>query len=548
MNKNRFYFLPLIFSALLIIGIVLGYLINPGNRIKYGLKPYSESNKIDEVLRVIQRDYVDTVNQKKLIESTLTDMLHNLDPHSTYIPAKEMKGISEEMSGNFDGIGIQFRLLNDTIYVVMPIPGGPSAKKGVRAGDRIVGVDGRDITKIKMTNDTVMKLLKGPRGTKVKLRIYRSAIDDFLDFEIIRDKIPMYSIDIAYMPATDIGYIKINRFAATTYDEFVDKTDILLAQGMEKLIIDLRDNGGGYLTAATDLCNDFLTNGKTIVYTQGRSRAKEYIKASGNTRLKDVDVIILINEMSASASEITAGAIQDNDRGTIIGRRSFGKGLVQEQLEFADKSAIRLTVARYYTPTGRCIQKSYKNGYRDYEKDLLNRYANDELINPDSIHFIDSLKYMTPGGKVVYGGGGIMPDIFVPIDTSSLFSYFNDLSGRGLIYQFSFEYLDAHREGVKSKYTDAEDFVRSYSLSDETLNQLIEYAKGKGVKFNAASYAFCKGDISNWLKAYIGRGIYDNRAFYPVLNKRDKTFLKAMEVFQTKENNLEKEPLTEAQQ
>ena len=548
MNKNRFYFLPLIFSALLIIGIVLGYLINPGNGIKYGLKPYSESSKIDEVMRVIQRDYVDTVNQKKLVESTLTDMLHNLDPHSTYIPAKEMKGISEEMSGNFDGIGIQFHLLNDTIYVVMPIPGGPSAKKGIHAGDRIVGVDGRDITKIKMTSDTVMKLLKGPRGTRVKLRIYRPSIDDFLDFEIIRDKIPMYSIDVAYMPEPNIGYVKINRFAATTYDEFVDKTDKLLAKGMKKLIIDLRDNGGGYLTAATDLCNDFLTEGKTIVYTEGRSRAKEYIKANGNTRLKDIQLIVLINEMSASASEITAGAIQDNDRGTIIGRRSFGKGLVQEQLEFADKSAIRLTVARYYTPTGRCIQKSYKNGYNDYEKDILNRYANDELINPDSIHFIDSLKYTTPGGKVVYGGGGIMPDIFVPIDTSGLFSYFNDLNGRGLIYQFSFKYLDAHRADIESKYPTTEVFVKNFSVPDETLQELIKYAEDKGVKLNAKSYAFCKDDISTRMKAFIGRGIYDNPAFYPILNQRDKTFIKAMEVFQTNNNSQDKDSLTEAQQ
>jgi carboxyl-terminal processing protease len=533
MARNKRFYLPLIYSILITSGIIIGYIINPGQEIKQGFGgEYSASDKINDVLQLIERDYVDTVNQKELVEQTLTDMLHNLDPHSSYIPAKQLKGIAEEMSGNFEGIGIQFRLNNDTIYVVMPINGGPSAKKGIRAGDRIVGVNGRDITGHKITNDTVTKLLKGPKGSKVQLRIYRPSIKDYLDFEIVRDKIPMYSIDIAYMVNDTTAYVKINRFAATTYDEFVEKTDRLLQKGMRNLIIDLRDNGGGYLSEATALCNDFLNEGEIIVYTEGRSRAKDFTYANARTRLENIKLIILINELSASASEIVSGAIQDNDRGTIVGRRSFGKGLVQEQLEFADKSAIRLTVARYYTPTGRCIQKSYKKGYREYEADLLHRYSNDELINPDSIHFIDSLKYVTKGGKVVYGGGGIMPDVFVPIDTSSLYSYFNALSDRGIIYQFAFRYLDQNREQLKNDYPSAESFVKNFRISETTMKELIKSAENQGVPFNKKSYRFCKADIANRLKAYIGRGIYNDDAFYPVLLQKDKTFLKAMEVFQ----------------
>jgi carboxyl-terminal processing protease len=532
MKKQQSYFLPLIFSIILSVGVMIGFVISSTNSISHSFNNTQDGKeKINEVLKLIQREYVDTINEKELVENTLTEMLHNLDPHSIYIPAKDLQNIEEEMAGNFDGIGVQFRLKDDSILVVMTISGGPSAKKGIQAGDRIVEVDGRNITLNKITNDTVMKLLKGPRGSKVKLRIYRPSIKDFLDFTIIRDKIPVYSIDVAYMPEDEIGYIKINRFSAATYDDFVEKTKELKSQGMTKLIVDLRDNGGGYLSAASNICNDFLSNKQTIVYTEGRNRAKDYIRATSDTRLKDIQLIILINEYSASASEIVSGAIQDNDRGTIIGRRSFGKGLVQEQLEFADKSAIRLTVARYYTPTGRCIQKSYKNGFHDYETDLLDRYSNDELINPDSIHFIDSLKYYTPAGKVVYGGGGIMPDIFVPIDTSHLYSYFNALSGRGIIYQFAFKIVDRNREQFIKKYPNAKQFISHFKVENNMLKDLIKNAENEGVAFNSESYEFCKDDIRTQIKAYIGRGLYDNEAFYPVLLSKDKTFLKAINEF-----------------
>jgi carboxyl-terminal processing protease len=322
MQKRSPFHFPSILSIVLVSGILIGYVLSGSNYSSSAFSSsYSEKDKINEVLKLIQKDYVDTINEKELVEKTLTEMLHNLDPHSSYIPAKSFQNIEDEMSGNFDGIGVQFRIQRDSIVVIMPISGGPSAKKGIRAGDRIVGVDGKDITKTKITNDTVMRLLKGPKGSKVLLTIYRPSIKDHLEFEIKRDKIPVYSIDVAYMVEPQIGYIKINRFSATTYDEFVEKTSQLKNKGMQKLIVDLRDNGGGYLRTATSVCNDFLKQGTTIVYTIGKNRSKEIIKADSDTRLKEIDLIVLINEFSASASEIMAGAIQDNSRGLIIGRR-----------------------------------------------------------------------------------------------------------------------------------------------------------------------------------------------------------------------------------
>ena len=532
MQKKRPLYFPILLSLVLISGIVVGYILNFNSLDTTSFSsPLNERSKINEVLKLIQKDYVDTINQKELVENTLNDILHNLDPHSAYIPAKSFQKIEDEMSGNFEGIGVQYRIQKDSIVVIMPINGGPSAKKGIRAGDRIVAVDGEDITQIKITNHKVAKLLKGPKGSDVQLTIFRPSIQDFLEFDITRAKIPVYSIDIAYMPKPKVGYIKINRFSATTYDEFVEKTTYLKTKGMKKLIIDLRDNGGGYLRAATNICNDFLDDTTTIVFTIGKNRKKEIIRATTETKLKSCDLLILINEYSASASEIVAGAIQDNDRGFIIGRRSFGKGLVQEQLTFSDKSAIRLTVARYYTPSGRCIQKSYQKGHEDYEHDLVKRYSNDELINPDSIHFSDSLKYYTKSGRVVYGGGGIMPDIFVPIDTSSLFTYYNKIIGRGLIYQYAFDYIDGRRENLLQKYQSAEFFIKHFEISEKMMSALVKLATENGIKLDEDAYTFSKNEIKNRMKAYIGHGLFDNEAFYPLLLSKDKTFLRALQEF-----------------
>ncbi|RUA23760.1 MAG: peptidase S41 [Bacteroidetes bacterium] len=532
MNKQNSFYSPFIFSLLLISGIIIGYSLSSNHSTYSQFGGFNEQSKINEVLKLIQTDYVDTVNEQKLIENSLNDILHNLDPHSTYIPSSKFQNIAEEMSGDFEGIGIQYRIIKDSLVVIMPISGGPSDKKGIRAGDRIVAVDDKNITQIKITNDTVMRLLKGPKGSKVQLTIFRPSIKKFLKFTIKRDKIPVYSIDIAYMPKTTIGYIKINRFSATTYDEFVSKTEILKAKGMKKLIIDLRDNGGGYLRAATNLCNDFLGDQAEIVSTIGKNRQKEIIKANSETRLQNTDLIILINEYSASASEIVTGAIQDNDRGIIIGRQSFGKGLVQEQIEFRDKSAIRLTVARYYTPSGRCIQKSYAKGYKEYGTDLLKRYSNNELINPDSIHFADSLKYYTKSGRLVYGGGGIMPDIFVPIDTNHLYTYFNKITDQGLIYQYSFNYIDGKREKLISKYKTPDSFIKNFTVSTKMISDIIDLANKKGIPFEKESFLFSKPQIQNRLKAFIGRGLFDNEAFYPILLMQDKTFQKAIEEFE----------------
>jgi len=532
MQHKKSFYSPLLVTLILISGIFIGYILNQNGSNSFAFSPLDKQSKINEVLKLIQNDYVDTINEQELVEASLNEILHNLDPHSIYIPAKNFQNIEDEMLGNFDGIGVQYRIIDDSIVVIMPINGGPSAKKGIRAGDRIVGVEGDDITKEKMTNARVMKLLKGPKGSTVLLTIFRPSINDKLEFEIKRAKIPVYSIDIAYMVNSSVGYIKINRFSATTYDEFISKTDELKARGMQKLIVDLRDNGGGYLRAATNLCNDFLEDTTTIVFTIGKNREKEVIRADKDTRLKNIDLQILINEYSASASEIVAGAIQDNDRGLIIGRRSFGKGLVQEQLAFSDKSAIRLTVARYYTPSGRCIQKSYQKGYKDYEADLMNRYSNDELINPDSIHFNDSLKYYTTAGKLVYGGGGIMPDIFVPIDTSSQYSYFNKIAGRGLIYKYSFDFIDGKRDHYIQKYRSAENFIEKFNVSDRMLSSIIKLADENGIEYNSNSYLYSKSSIKTRLKAFIGRGLFDNEAFYPILLSEDKTFLKAVKEFE----------------
>lgn len=532
MKKQKRIYSPIVFSTILIVGIFLGFLLSLNSYESNQFGNLNNQSKINEVLKLIQTDYVDTINEQKLIENSLNDILHNLDPHSTYIPAKKFQNISEEMSGDFEGIGVQYRIIKDSLVVIMPISGGPSEKKGIQAGDRIIAVDGKNITQIKITNDTVMQLLKGPKGSKVQLTVFRPSIHNTLKFDIKRNRIPVYSIDIAYMPKNDIGYIKINRFSATTYDEFVEKTEELKTQGMKKLIIDLRDNGGGYLKAATNLCNDFLDDQAQIVSTIGKNRQKEIIKANNKTRLQNTELIILINEYSASASEIVTGAIQDNDRGIIIGRRSFGKGLVQEQLEFRDKSAIRLTVARYYTPSGRCIQKSYAKGYEEYGTDLLKRYSNDELINPDSIHFVDSLKYYTKSGRLVYGGGGIMPDIFVPIDTNHLFAYLNKITAQGLIYQYSFDYIDGKREKLITKYHSPEFFIKKFNVSEKMMSDLVKLASQKGISFDKSSYSFSKIIMQNRLKAFIGRGLFDNEAFYPILLSKDKTFLRALKEIQ----------------
>ncbi len=533
MDRFRFkitIYLPILFALVLIAGILLGIHLAPKSMTGSSFFPsnFSQDNKISEIFNFIKHDYVDTVNIEHLSEEAITKILDELDPHSQYIPASELIQVNEQLEGNFEGIGVQFRIENDTVMVVLPLSGGPSEKVGIKAGDRIVIVDKDTIAGKGIQNREVMKRLKGKRGTKVDLRVFRRGDKGLIDFTITRDVIPTFSVDVAYMVNNSTGYIKINSFTATTYQEFEKALKQLDSEGLSKLILDLRGNTGGYLQAAIDVADEFLKKDSLIVYTEGHNRPKNYAYASNRGRFEEGQLVVLIDEGSASASEIVAGAIQDNDRGTIIGRRSFGKGLVQEQRDLTDGSALRLTVARYFTPTGRCIQKPYKDGSEAYYEEFHNRFSNGQVLNADSIHFNDSLKYTTPAGKVVYGGGGIMPDIFIPIENGESLAYFNRLINRGIIYDFAFEYTDNHRNEL-SKFKDYKTFDKGFDVSEAMLESLIELAAKKDIARDNAGINARKEEIKNLLKSLIGRNILDDLGFYPIYHQKDETFQKALE-------------------
>ncbi|MCK5765593.1 MAG: PDZ domain-containing protein, partial [Bacteroidales bacterium] len=455
-------------------------------------------------------------------------ILENLDPHSQYISADVLSQVNEDLMGNFEGIGIQFRIESDTITVIQTIAGGPSEKVGLLAGDRIVIVDDSLVAGVGVDNKGAISMLKGPRGTEVDIKIYRKGIRGLLDFTIIRDIIPTFSVDVSYMPGDTIGYIKVSKFSATTYEEFAKALISLMDRGMTSLILDLRGNTGGYLQAATQMADEFLEAEKLIVYTEGNNRPRSYAYATHKGQFEDHSLIVLINEGSASASEIIAGAVQDNDRGIIIGRRSFGKGLVQEQLTLPDGSAVRLTIARYYTPTGRCIQRSYENGKEDYYDSFYERFHNGEIQNADSIHFNDSLKYITPGGRTVYGGGGIMPDIYVPYNSGDYAEYYNKLLDKGLIFQFAFTYTDHHR-GELGKYESFEDFDNNFKISKSVFNEFIAYAGKMGIAKDPKGIRQSEARTKILMKAFIARNLYDDDGFYPVYHHIDETFLRAVE-------------------
>jgi carboxyl-terminal processing protease len=525
-NSVRNIALPLIIAISVVVGLVIGWYL-PGKMSTHSIPGIMQaSDKTGTILTIIESKYVDSVNRIELEETAIPAMLKKLDPHSVYIPAKDLTRANEPLQGNFEGIGISFNMITDTILVISTIAGGPSEKAGLLAGDKIIYVTDSLVAGKNIPDENIIRMLKGPRGTAVKIKVQRRGIEGLMDFEIIRDKIPIHTVDVAYMVNENTGFIKISTFAMTTFDEFMLSMRELMAQGMKSLILDLRGNTGGVMEAATKIADQFLTEGEMIVYTEGRAYPREEIRATREGVFHEGNLVVLIDEYSASASEIVAGALQDNDRGTIIGRRSFGKGLVQEPIMFRDGSGLRLTIARYYTPTGRSIQKPYTNGYDEYYNDISDRFIHGEFQQADSIRMPDSLKFTTPGGRIVYGGGGIMPDIFIPIDTTGISEYFFLLRNTGSIYRYSMKYTEEHRD-ILAKYKNITD-LENYLDSQPLMNLFISYAESNGIGRDSNGIKISGDIILIQLKAYIARNILDNKGFYPIWENLDSTLKRAI--------------------
>lgn len=524
--------MPLYFALVLAAGVGIGYYFTFNTELSLKNASFhskTKGNKINNLLDYIEMQYVDTVNREQLENKTILSMLKSLDPHSDFIPASDFDAVNEPLEGNFDGIGIEFNIINDTIRVINPIIGGPSDKLGIKAGDKIMKVNGKLIAGIKISNKQVFEKLRGKSGSMVTVSILRGGNKKILDFNITRGKIPIYSIDVSYMLTSDIGFIKISRFAGTTYEEYLDAFNNLSKLGMKKLVLDLRGNGGGFLKTAVELADEFLMDGLQIVYTQGKAHPKKVYNASSRGGFEKNGLVVLVDEGSASASEIVAGALQDNDRATIIGRRSFGKGLVQDQIDLPDGSAVRLTIARYYTPTGRCIQKPYdKRSLDEYYNEEYERYEHGELYSADSIKVDTSKIYHTPNGKTVYGGGGIVPDIFVPLDTVKYSHTVNRLYNTGTLNNFAFEYTDRNRSQLLATYKTAKDFITSYKISEKEIKDLKEYLILK--KINNLNFTGKEAGFSQIVKALIGRNLFDKDAYYPILYENDNAILKAIDV------------------
>jgi carboxyl-terminal processing protease len=491
--------------------------------------------KLARTFGLIEAFYVDTANMDMLTEKAIIEVLRNLDPHSTYISAKDVKEMNEPLTGNFEGIGVQFNLLRDTIIIIEPISGGPSEKVGVKAGDRILTINNEKVTGVKMTTAGVRSRLLGAKGTKVNISVSRRGVKNPLDFSIIRDKIPIYSLDASYMLDNQTGYIKLNKFAATTEKEFSDAVDSLKKHNMQNLVLDLRGNGGGYMLAATAIAEKFFPDQKLLVFLKGRKTPRQDYKSSGAGPLSSARVAVLTDENSASASEILAGALQDWDRGLVLGRRTFGKGLVQNGFYLTDGSMIRLTIARYYTPTGRSIQRPYKEGYDKYMESYIKRFTDGELMTADSIHFPDSLQYKTLVNKrTVYGGGGIMPDIFVAADTSYNSQYFSRLLAKNVLNTFALEYYDKNRNQLNSQYKTFDSYMKDFHIGPDAIKAFIEKGEKDGVKYNEDQFNRSREEILLVLKGLIATNIWKTSEYFQIINENDKVIAAARKVLADK--------------
>lgn len=536
-NSKHTILFPLLLAAGIVLGVMLGQLVGR-NRAESQIRNIVNrsnlqlNNKIMQTCMLIEHQFVDSISIDSLSELVIPLMMKELDPHSDYIPARDMQQVNEPLEGEFDGIGVMFNAATDTVIVLSVIPNGPSAKAGVVAGDRIIEVNDTLVAGVKMPQDAIVKRLRGRRGTEVKLSLKRHGIDELVDVKVVRDAIPINSVESAFMVNDDTGFIRLSKFARTSYEEIMRAMFSLRHQGMKRLIFDLRGNVGGFMDQAILIANEFLPAGQLIVYTEDRNGKQTKQFTDGNGSATDISLVVLIDEDSASSSEIVAGAIQDNDRGTIVGRRSFGKGLVQSQIPYNDGSALRLTIARYYTPTGRSIQKPYKNGEEmDYNMDMVRRYQNNEFFSADSIHFADSLKFTTPKGKIVYGGGGIMPDVFVPLDTTHVTKYYVETSGRNIIYRYTIEYADKHREAL-NKVTTLGGLDSLFAADKNLFNDFVRYASKQGVRGTQSEIAKSREVIEAQLKAYIGRNtVLEDNAFYYNIFPIDNVVHKALEIF-----------------
>ena len=523
--KNIGLNLVLVFTLLIPSQFITAQEVVQKNQLKFG-----------RLLRLVDGYYVDSANVEELTEKAIVHLLSELDPHSVYISKEEVKKMNEPLKGNFEGIGISFNIFKDSLLVTTTIPGGPSEKVGLRAGDRIVEVDGKNIAGIELKNSDVFDLLRGDKGTKVAIKVLRKNFGDLLDFTIVRDKIPINSLDASFMLNESTGYIKLNKFSATTTDEFVTAINQLKREDLKNLVLDLLGNGGGYLNSAIQISDQFLKDDELVVYTNSVNETKRDYKATARGTFETGNLVVLVDESSASASEIVSGAVQDWDRGIIIGRRSFGKGLVQKPYFLTDGSLVRLTTAHYYTPSGRCIQKTYENGVEEYRMDFQNRLSHGEMFNADSIAFADSLQYKTiNNGRTVFGGGGIMPDIFIPMDTSSHYQYYNRLRRNNIVYNFVLDFVDSNREKLKKKFTQFDEFNKNFEVTSEMINQIVANGEKEKIEKDEESLAFTKKSMIREIKALIARDLYSRNDFYKIFYQDDEAILKALEVIENQE-------------